>query len=120
MSLRSHLASVVEGMPEGASVSLPVDWIRSLLEEEPEAGVPELLDLEEVAEIVGRAVSTVRTWCNTGELEGAFKLRGREWKVPREALRRFLEEQGSERPDPTPSGPVDLGSWRTQRERRTG
>ncbi len=124
VSIRARLEAMVEGMPEGASVSLPVDWIRELLEEEPPPGeVPDLLDLEQASKIVGRAVSTVRTWCNQGEIEEAFKLRGREWRIPRRAFVAFLRCQGGDdTPTSSPSrGSADLGSWRRDlKDRKTG
>ena len=73
------------------------------------------LTLEDVAERVGRAVSTVRGWCNSGRMAGAYRLRGREWRIPQDALRRFLEaERNQEGQPPTvrSRGSVNLSSWR--------
>ena len=120
MSLRSELLAIVGGMPEGSAVSLPVEWLRSLLAADALAGggPDRLLTLEEVAELAGRSVSTVRTWCNSGMIEGAFRLHGREWRVPESAWRKHLEasqkpEKGLEVPK---GGPVDLGAWRSVRK----
>jgi excisionase family DNA binding protein len=117
MSLKKQLQEIVAGMPEGGSVTLPVAWLQGLLEEaEHEGDVPdELLTLEAVAERVGRAESTVRTWCNSGKLEGAFRLCGRDWRIPESALRSFLEGQvkGDDAAEsPGAHGEADLGSWR--------
>jgi excisionase family DNA binding protein len=117
MGLIGDLERICAGMPEEAAVSLPVVWLRARLEEEArEGGGPDrLLTLEEVAEVVGRAVSTVRSWCNSGRIEGAFRLNGRDWRVPESALRKYLESQ--QRDEVTGErngvgGSVDLGSWR--------
>ena len=52
------------------------------------------LTLQQVATEVGRAVSTIRTWCNGRRLQGAYRLNGRDWRIPRAALRKFLDGQG--------------------------
>lgn len=121
--LTDRLRAVCHGMPPGSSVSLPVSWILETLETDEGEGVatPRLLTLEEVAETVSRAVSTVRTWCNSGELPGAFRLNGRTWRVPERALEEYLRAQASpssDTPEP-PAGserPVDLGAWREERK----
>jgi excisionase family DNA binding protein len=110
-------------MPEGATLTLSVEWLRDALQElEEGAEGPEvLLTLDEVAEAVGRAVSTVRTWCNSGQIEGAFRLNGRDWRVPESALRRYVESQGQDGDEDeigVRAGEVDLGRWR--RHRRAG
>lgn len=120
MSLRNQLRTMVEAMPAGSSVSLPVDFLRGLLDEISRAGdqPDRLLTLEDVAGEVGRAVSTVRTWCNTGALEGAFRLNGRDWRIPEDALRRYLEAQANPEPPPVATEDVDLGAWRRIRQKR--
>ena len=120
MSIRKQLESVVEGMPDDASVTLTVAWLRALLQEEADrAGeAPDgVLTLAEVGERVGRAEGTVRTWCNSGKLEGAFRLNGRDWRVPESSLRKYLDAQADQRPNEVVSpGNVDLGSWRKHRK----
>ena len=119
MSIRRQLQNIVDGMPPGSSVSLPVDWLRALLQEEADrAGeAPDgVLTLAEVGERVGRAEGTVRTWCNSGKLKGAFRLNGRDWRVPESALRNYLEAQIEQKSSEVGSrGDVDLGSWRKHR-----
>ena len=122
MSLRSELSAILKGMPPGSAVSLPVEWLRSLLAEDArQGGRPDrLLTLEEVAELAGRSKSTVRTWANSGMIEGAFRLHGREWRIPSRAWERHLEslQKGEEGPEVAEVGSVDLGSWRRVREQR--
>jgi excisionase family DNA binding protein len=120
MSLRKQLEMMVNGMPPGSSVSLSVDWLREELAAEDRAGdaPPELLTLDDVAERVGRAVSTVRSWCNSGQLEGAFRLNGRDWRVPASALQKYLEAQAKQEPSEMGNrGEVDLASWRRLRQK---
>jgi len=123
MSLRSDLEAIINGMPPGSSVSLPVDWLCGLLSEAMAAGnePDELLTLEQVAERVGRATSTLRTWCNTGKLEGAFRLNGRDWRVPSTGLQKFIEGQKNSPKTKNGGGRgkvEDLSSWRRSRPRR--
>jgi excisionase family DNA binding protein len=81
----------------------------------PEAGLRDLT-VEEMAELSGRATSTVRGWVAAKKIAGAYRMMGREWRVPREAFRRFLDQQttaGSEGKSGTqPSSKVDLSEWR--------
>ncbi len=87
MGLVDRLKAIIEGMPDGGSVSLPVTWLRDLLDAEGDSpGTGRLLTLEEAGDIVGRSAGTVRTWANSGQLEGAFKLQGRSWRVPESAI----------------------------------
>ena len=113
---------MIDGMPEGGYVNLPVEWLRDLLVDTNQAGDdPDLLlSLEEVGERVGRAVSTVRTWANSGKLPGAFRLNGRDWKVPESALADYLDAQKNPNSQ-TGVHPqsTDLGSWRSVRRKRT-
>ena len=72
------------------------------------------LTVEEVAEETGRAPSTVRGWLIEGDLRG-YKLNGRSWRVPRSALRQYLDAQAA-RPASLPAAdtdPVDISAWRT-------
>ena len=107
--------ATLRAMPDGALV--PVSWVRELVEGlEGETTDPLGLTVTEVAERTSRAASTVRTWCAEGRLPGARRLRGREWRIPRSALRALLED---DEPGPrastvkrleTPKG--GLAAWR--------
>ena len=116
MGLRDRLRAIVDPMPAGGSVTLPVDWLRELLDREGDQGrVGRLLTLDEAAVILGRSASTIRTWCNSGALAGAFKLSGRTWRISEADLQRFIDRQrSSEHHPPTvrDGGPVDLSAWR--------
>ena len=83
------LALALEALPDEASV--PVRWIRGLMASRSDDLVD--LTLADISEKTGKAVSTVRGWCASGELR-AYKLNGKEWRIPASALREFFDEQG--------------------------
>ena len=116
MSLVDRLKTILLGMPDGGSVSLPVAWLRDLIDAEGDApGMGRLLTLEEAGEVVGRSPGTIRTWANSGQLEGAFKLQNRSWRVPEKALQSFIERQQAGKHEPPTvrnSGSVDISGWR--------
>ena len=74
---------------------------------------PRDLTVDEVAERMGRAPSTVRSWLGAGQLRG-YKLNKRDWRVPADALRAYAE--GPVAACPTPEAPhspeVDIAAWR--------
>ena len=41
----------------------------------------------------GRKGSTVREWCEAGLFPGAYKLRGREWRVPLAGVQAFEKQE---------------------------
>lgn len=97
MTLADRLAAVVDGMPEDGAVTLPVAWLRAQLEAEESGdgagGRIANLTVEEVAEELGRRPSTIRGYLGSGDLRG-YKLRGREWRIPRGAVREFVDARG--------------------------
>ncbi len=109
------LRSLHQAMPPGSSISLSREAVGGLLDglSPPRGGAQDGSDLslEEVAERVGRAPSTVRGWCRCGSLVGAYRLNGRGWRIPLLALDDFLRAQEERRTDPT-IGEHSLSSWR--------
>ena len=76
-------------------------------------GVGGDMTLDEVATEVGRAVGTIRTWCNSKRIDGAYRLNGRDWRIPQAALRKFLDAQGrGETQDQVRNGDADWDDWR--------
>ncbi|MDZ7779541.1 MAG: helix-turn-helix domain-containing protein [Gemmatimonadota bacterium] len=69
------------------------------------------MSVEQVAEEVQRSPSTIRRWPIAGELRG-YKLQGRDWRLPRPALRESLAHQGSTADDPDHDAEVDSSAWR--------
>lgn len=85
-------------------------WVLEQLRE----GESDLADLtvEEAGLELGRAPSTIRGWLGSGELRG-YRMKGREWRIPRAALREFLEAQRGDTPAET-NVEGDLGAWRDE------
>ena len=117
-TLHERLARIIDGLPSGSAVTLSADWLRAQLERdgrEDKDGVSDLT-VGELAEELGRSVSAVRGWLAVKLVPGAYKLRGREWRVPRAGLRQFLDQEAGRRRQ-TASGvrsgqEADLRSWR--------
>lgn len=115
MTFRERLERLCEGLPPGASVTLPVEWLRAELQKEPEqeGGPGPLLDVAQVAARYGVAESTARSWCARGELDGCFKVHGGAWRIPQAALLEFDERQRSGDQGPALGGrEPDLSGWR--------
>jgi excisionase family DNA binding protein len=108
LSLRDRLRRIVEALPPGAAATLPRDTLAEWIGETEPRPLADLT-VPEVAAIVGRAPSTVRGWCQDGELR-AYRLQGREWRITREALREFQDRQADAE---ALTGDDDLSSWRT-------
>ena len=72
------------------------------------------LTVEEVAEEMRKAPSTVRGWLISRDLRG-YKLNNREWRVPPSALRDYLMRQAETGHRATDTAEVDIGAWRSVR-----
>lgn len=123
MTLHERLRQIIEPLPPGASVVLPRDAIEQWLDSEDAYQLPAEADsviidltIRQVASLMGKKESTVRGWLNAGAMPGAYKLHGREWRIPREELRRFQERQRvGTGPEPRgTSRPPVLGAWRSE------
>jgi len=102
----AELRELAERLPVGASVVLSRDMLLEALGA-PNAPAlastsPEFLTVAQLGSLLRRSPSTVRGWCEAHRFAGAFKLNGRDWKIPREALDGFLAGQRPEfsREDP--------------------
>lgn len=117
MTLRNTLWNMVNGLPDEASVSVPVGWLRERLEDtEAESGGLDddrLFTVEELSRRYDRAPSTVRGWLNDGRLRGT-KIAG-SWRVSAEALREFESDDEDDGPALGSGGEVDLSAWREQK-----
>lgn len=120
LTLRSRLERAIDGLPEGSHITLPIAAVREWLDQEQSLEPDDaLVDMTvvDVAERLGRSPSTVRGWCGSGALSGAYRFRGREWRIPPAALKAFLDREAEVRRDRRnedrgASEQVDLGSWR--------
>ena len=101
----------LEEMPVGTAITLSREKLIQLLggselgsqtvsSREDSAPVVDL-SVRQVAALYGKSPNTVRRWLESGQLEG-YKLFGREWRVPRQMLVAFQEDQRCT----VPKGPV--------------
>lgn len=134
MALRDSITALVAAAPPDATV--PVRWLGELLAADAESssaaqhddsGVAIDLTVEQVAALFGRrsdgkmrrAPSTIRTWLARGELEGAYRNHGREWRIPLAAVAALQRSQSkrhagaSGKATATPTPAADLSAWRT-------
>jgi excisionase family DNA binding protein len=122
--LIDSLAALVSAAPPDATV--PVRWIGELLAAEVDILAQsatsvdsDVLDLSvsELASRLKKGESTVRTWLSRGELPGAYKSHGHEWRIPLSAIAAMQREQAkrhrSTTPRPRPTRHIpDVGEWR--------
>jgi len=80
-------AELLAGLPDEALV--PVGWLRNQLDtsDATHTALEDMneLSLAEWAELNDCARSTARQWCADKLLPGAYKRRGRKWRIPRSA-----------------------------------
>lgn len=128
MRLAERLRLLVESAPPDATV--PVRWIGELLDQDEATVEPAIrrngsdpvmpdLSVEDIMKATSRERSTVIGWIHDGDFPGAYKLNGREWRIPPADWKAFLSRKREQRPaEPVPSGgqSVDLGRWRKRFE----
>ncbi len=110
MKLADRLRELAERLPHGVSLTLTRDGLLGLATEHDQDPDPPAargdFTIAELAARFSRSTSTIRGWCERGRFEGAYKLNGRDWRIPVTALDAFLAEQRGESPV------VQLGAWR--------
>ncbi|MDE3003385.1 MAG: helix-turn-helix domain-containing protein [Gemmatimonadota bacterium] len=90
-TLDSRLRRLIDGVPDGGMVSLPVERVREWLAE-PSAEVERDLMVAEVASFFSRSPVTIRTWIRDGRLR-AYRFRGREYRITAAALEAFIRAE---------------------------
>lgn len=121
MSLRTAVEMLVAAAP--ADATIPVRWLAEQLEADgPNAAVtpvesPLLVDLtvDELAARLNRGTSTIRTWLANGDLPGAYRNHGREWRIPLaavEAMQRAEAKRHTTSIEPVSAPAVELSDWR--------
>jgi excisionase family DNA binding protein len=120
MEIAARLRALADALPPHGSVTFSRDDLEAMVgecapvraEPEPIAG----LTVPALAAELGRSDSTVRGWLAAGEFPNAYKLQGKEWRIPQSDVHAFIESQRSPRIEesaaPLPYGDDDLGSWR--------
>jgi Helix-turn-helix domain len=92
------IVAKLRGMPPGSLV--PRDWLLEQLGEStseiPAPEAPEVvvdLKIDDLAKLFGKRPSTVRGWVERGDFPGAYKLNGKEWRVPASGVKAFQDAQ---------------------------
>jgi len=124
MTPGARLAALLEELPGDAL--LPASWIREQLAEEPREGtaanagdtLPSDLTVKRFGAAFGKSASTARLWCERGQVPGAWKLNGRELRIPAGSIELYRRAQGAPAVSTVPPEPGDLADWR--RRRKTG
>ena len=126
MRLADRLRALADALPEGGSVTFTRADLLAMLAEDGEPsgrqGAAPLMDLtvDDIMEATGRARSTVCGWIAAGQLR-AYRF-GREWRIPHEAWREFLDRHRTGEPAghaPAPRPAPDLSAWRRHLARRS-
>lgn len=122
MTLRDAISALVVAAPPTATV--PVEWLAGLLAADDggseahsaDTATPGVdLTVGQLAARFGKGSSTVRTWLARGELPGAYKLHGTEWRIPPAAIEAMQDRQREQHIAPrarTTARVADLGAWR--------
>jgi excisionase family DNA binding protein len=71
------------------------------------------LTIRDVAQLFGKRPSTVRAWVERGDFAGAYKLHGKEWRVPASAVQAFQDLQRHRAESPS-----RLSAWRSAAHRK--
>ena len=110
------LRAALTAMPSGTLV--PRDWVLERLSEDipgvPAAVTPAPparvdLTIRDLAQLFGKQPSTVRGWVERGDFPGAYKLHGKEWRVPVSGVEAFQNWQRRR----TAKSEARLSAWRT-------
>jgi hypothetical protein len=113
------LRAIAELLPPGGAVTLPREALLEALAEVQTSALGAPLTVAQIAVRLHRTASTVRGWCETGRFAGAFKLNGRDWRVPAPALEAFESEQRAPAADVRPLRRSDKQPRRTKRGVKT-
>ena len=114
----TRLRALAELLPAGSSITLSDAGLRALLDEDTTSVTRRSDDLNdytvpELAELFERKASTVRGWLDAGRFPDAYKLNGRDWRVPRAGVEAFRREQILQpSKSAARSQSADLGAWR--------
>jgi helix-turn-helix protein len=105
------LGALAESLPPETPVPVPAGLLREVLCEGQPGSAHVDPTVEDIAVRFGRRPSTVRGWCEQGRFPGAYKLHGREWRIPPAALEGF-EAGVRGRATANRARVQSLGGWR--------
>ena len=74
------------------------------------------LTVPQLAARIGRKAVTVRGWCEHGRFAGAYKLNGRDWRIPLSGVLAFETAQRNPVAPVTSTPPPSLKLWRQHRK----
>lgn len=124
LSVRPEVAAgiraLAEALPPGTAVPVPRELLLQLLSNGGTPVPSADLTVADLCQQFRRKPSAVRAWLERGEFVGAYKLHGRDWRVPIAAVEayRTRQQQGADNPAPAPaSGTADLSAWKAERRR---
>lgn len=121
--LAAGLRALAEALPAGTAVPVPREMLLELLAGRagavPTSATPPAdLTVADLCARFGRGKSAVRAWLEAGRFAGAYKLMGRDWRVPAASADQFQVDQVAGAGAKTPAADVgDLGAWRRERGR---
>ena len=107
------LRTALMAMPPGTLV--PRDWVLEKLGaggDSPILATAIDLTIPALAELFGKRPSTVRAWVERGDFAGAYKLHGKEWRVPLAALEAFQDSQRRHTRTNRGGKAARVGAWR--------
>lgn len=93
MTAADRLAQALELLPQGTVVSLPREALLEALQTPQRSDAGAEHTVADLAARFHRGASTIRGWLEAGRFPGAFKLRGRDWRIPPTAIRAFIQAQ---------------------------
>ena len=91
MRLSDRLSRMIDGVPDGGLVTLPVDTLREWMRENG-SSLDHDLTVENIAAFFNRSPVTVRAWIRKGRLE-AYHFRGNEYRITHSALEEFQQRE---------------------------
>lgn len=109
--LATDLSKLLAELPGDALLS--VSWIRARLNAPVVVEADGDLSCADVAALLHRKPGTIRAWCFRAEIVGAYRLNGKDWRIPRKSLRAYLDKQSAGQ-CPVGASSVDLGAWRNK------
>lgn len=115
MSISDALRTLAEASPPGTNISVSREVLLSAFSGDsssPNSGLIKDLTVAQVASHFGRSPGAVREWLNKGFVPGAYKLRGKAWRIPPAALKGLADPSTlpPNRPETAPE--VKLDAWR--------
>jgi excisionase family DNA binding protein len=112
--LVGSLRILAEALPVGTVVPVPRELLLQLLSGNlgRHNDVEVDLTVAELAVLFSRKRSAVRSWLERGDFPQAYKLHGREWRVPASSVHAFQEKQRQRKAEKRVTRSLGLASWR--------